>query len=100
MNAHWQLYALYYQFVSLRTGALPPISTAQAARQIAPRPLLLISTGQGSELARVNTLFDIAGEPKEHWNIPESGHCGGPVARPGEYEQHLVDFFDSAFRNH
>lgn len=93
------IYALYYRFVSLRAWTLPPISTGQAIRQIAPRPLLLISTGQDGELARINMLFDTAGEPKEHWNIPEASHCSGPSARPDEYEQHLVDFFNFSLLN-
>src|SRR5258706_6371460 len=88
------IYTLYYHFVALRAWALPPISTGQAIPQIAPRPLLLISTRPGRQLARINRLFESAGEPKQHWNIPETGHCGGPSARPEEYEQHLVDFFD------
>ena len=88
--------ALYYFFVSLRAGTLPPTTTLKAAQSIAPRPLLLISSGQPGERERIDALYNLAGEPKTHWNIPEAGHCGGPFARPDEYEQHLVDFFNSA----
>jgi hypothetical protein len=35
-----------------------------------------------------------AHEPKELWEIPESGHTGGIEARPAEYERRVVGFFD------
>ena len=86
--------ALYYSFVALRAGTLPPTSTLAAAQAIAPRPLLLISSGESGERDRIAALYNVAGEPKTHWNIPETGHCGGLSARPDEYEQRLVDFFN------
>jgi len=88
--------ALYYSFVALRAWTLPPTTTLAAAQAIAPRPLLLISSGESGERARVAALYNLAGEPKTHWNIPEAGHCGGPSIRPAEYEQRLVDFFNSS----
>ncbi len=91
------VYALYYPFVALRAGTWPPTTTLKAAQSIAPRPLLLISSGEPGERARIDALYNLARQPKTHWNIPETGHCGGPSARPDEYEQRLVDFFDLAF---
>lgn len=91
------LYMLYYRLVVLRTGSGPPMSTTQAVIRIAPRPLLLISSGQGGERARTQALYTAAGQPKEEWNIPINGHCAGPLTDPAGYEQHLVDFFDQAF---
>jgi hypothetical protein len=90
------VYTLYYFLVSQRAGTPPSITTRQAAQSIAPRPLLLISSGEPGERERIAALYNLAGEPKMHWNIPESGHCGGPLARPAEYEQRLVDFFDQS----
>jgi hypothetical protein len=37
-----------------------------------------------------------AREPKTLWEIPESKHTGGIDARPGEYQQRVVGFFDDA----
>ncbi len=91
------LYMLYYRLVVLRAGSEPPMSTAQAVARIAPRRLLLISTGQGGEQARTQALFAAAGQPKEQWNIPINGHCAGPLNDPAGYERHLVEFFDQAF---
>lgn len=92
------MYTFYFSFVALRAQALPPMSTRQAAQAIAPRPLLLISTGQPGESQRVDGFYNAAGPGKIQWNIPEAGHCGGPSIRPADYEKHLVDFFDFAFK--
>ena len=90
--------ALYYPLVMLRSGAMPLISTPQAVQDFGARPILFISTGQTSEFNRVSAYFELASGPKEHWNIPDSSHCGGPAAHPIEYQQHLVDFFNSSLR--
>jgi pimeloyl-ACP methyl ester carboxylesterase len=88
--------ALYYRLVQLRTGALPLAGTLETTRNYGDRPLLLISSGTGAESARVTGYFQAAMGSKNHWNIPEAGHCGGPAARPAEYEQHLANFFDTS----
>jgi uncharacterized protein len=88
------LQALYHLLLAVRVGALPPTSTVETVRQMTPRSLLLISTGQGAERARMDMLFNLAGEPKQHRNLPNAGHCGGPAADPAQYEQYLADFFD------
>jgi uncharacterized protein len=98
--SHWfitmPIFALYFPVMSLRTGTLPPISTTEAAQRIAPRPLLLISVGEDAERTRAQELYALAGEPKEHHNIPGAAHCGAPYSHPAEYEQYLVPFFDIA----
>jgi pimeloyl-ACP methyl ester carboxylesterase len=94
------IYALYFSFIALRSGVWPPTATRQNIRHIAPRPLLLISTGAGAEHAHVDELYTLAGQPKTHWNIPDADHCGGPLVRPAEYERHLAEFFDATLLNH
>ena len=89
--------ALYTSFVALRAQTFPHISTRYAAQEIAPRSLLLISSGERGERQRVDGFFNAAGEGKSRWHIPEVGHCSGAAAIPNEYEQHLTEFFDQAF---
>ena len=91
--------ALYYSMVMLRARAMPPSSTVEAVQNYGKRPLLLISTGQEGEFSRVSTYFDAARGPKTHWNIPNSSHCAAPSTHPQEYEQHLVEFFNTALLN-
>jgi uncharacterized protein len=90
------IYALYYGLTGLVNGTFAPTSTLAALPKIAPRPLLLISTGQDGEIERVKAYYELARQPKTHWNIPNSSHCAGPVTNPIEYEQQLVEFFDTA----
>jgi pimeloyl-ACP methyl ester carboxylesterase len=88
--------ALYFGMVGLRSWALPPTSSLDAAHNYGPRPILLISTGQGGEFARVSAYFEAAPGPKTHWNLPDSSHCAAPSTHPQEYERHLVEFFATA----
>jgi uncharacterized protein len=90
---------LYYPLVMLRAHALPSTSTIEAVQNYGSRPVLFISTGQGGEFARVNTYFDAAIGPKTHWNIPDSSHCAALSTNPQEYEQHLVEFFNTTLLN-
>ena len=89
---------LYYPMVMLRSWALPPESTSEAVQRIGTRPVLFISTGRGGEYSRTETYFELAQGPKEHWNIPGSSHCAGPLDYPAEYQHHLVDFYNSTLR--
>ena len=86
--------ALYYPLVILHSHSLPPTNTARAVQDNGTRPLLFISTGLGEEFAWASHLDEAARGPHEHWNIAEAGHCGGPLARPQEYQQRLLNFFD------
>ncbi|MEM7352888.1 MAG: alpha/beta fold hydrolase [Acidobacteriota bacterium] len=77
----------------LRLGMREPEAVVDVIGRIAPRPVFLIGT---SELERkvVRRYFDFAGEPKILWEIPEAGHGGGFEARPEEYRDKLVGFFE------
>lgn len=87
--------ALYYPLVMLRSRALPPTSTLEAVQAYGARPILFISTGSAAEYARVSSYYAAAVGSKEHWNIPDAGHCGGAAAHPQAYGQHLLEFFNS-----
>ena len=75
----------------------PPENLRKLVGRIAPRPVFLIyaTHGQGGEELNPD-YYDAAGEPKTLWEIPEAGHTGGLDARPREYEQRVVSFFDEA----
>jgi hypothetical protein len=64
--------------------------------RIAPRPVLFTSTGQDYGHLLVTHFYDLASEPKAYWEAPETTHGGSPTARPAEYEQTIVSFFDRA----
>ena len=66
--------------------------------RIAPRSVFLIYAehGIGGENVRQPKYYAAAGEPKAIWKVPGSTHTGGIAARPAEYEQRVIAFFDAA----
>jgi fermentation-respiration switch protein FrsA (DUF1100 family) len=52
--------------------------------------------GEGGENTRQPKYYAAAGEPKTIWTVPGSEHTGGIDARPAEYEQRVIAFFDRA----
>jgi uncharacterized protein len=76
----------------------PPASLKELVGRIAPTPVLFIygEHGQDGERNLNPTYYRSAGEPKEIWEVPGSGHVGGIDARPTEYERRVIGFFDDA----
>ena len=77
----------------LRLGMRAPPSVVDVIGDIAPRPVFLVAT-EDIERRFVGRYYEHAGEPRTLWEIPEANHGGGFRARPEEYEQKLVEFFD------
>jgi dienelactone hydrolase len=74
----------------------PPASLKDLVGRIAPTPVFFIygEHGQPGERNLNPTYHRAAGEPKEIWEVPGSGHVGGINARPKEYERRVIGFFD------
>jgi dienelactone hydrolase len=85
------------RFFEGRVNTSAPPGVVDVIADIAPRPILLIATGRDMEQRVGRHYFANASEPKALWEIPEAGHGRGPVARPEEYEERIVTFFDQAF---
>jgi pimeloyl-ACP methyl ester carboxylesterase len=95
----WLLYSVSWldsRCVSLWTGIPIPAGVTSIIDQISPRPILFIDTGQAETRALVRHYYELADEPKELWEIPETFHGGQFRARPEEYEQKMVAFFAAA----
>ena len=96
---------LYAPGMAVMTAALtvfqnhdPPPPIVDRIGEIAPRPVFLVYAvpGSGQEDVRQPKYFAAAGEPKEVWKVPGSGHTGGLEAQPAEYERRVMAFFDDA----
>ena len=76
----------------------PPPPIVDRIGRIAPRSVFLIyaDPGLGGENTRQPKYYAAAGEPKAIWKVPGSQHTGGIDARPAEYEQRVIAFFDRA----
>ena len=81
--------------LTVMSGTRPPPALDDLVAQIAPRPLFLIYAGQGGGGEELNPdYFHAASQPKTLWKIEEAGHVGGLDARPREYEERVIGFFD------
>ncbi len=87
---------VFYQVQPMFTHVTQPLSVKSAVAQIAPRPLLLISSGSEYEEHRMRYFYDAASEPKSLWVIPEATHIDGLNKQPDEYEEKVVRFFEEA----
>ena len=84
--------------VAVFSNTLPPPNLEDLVARISPRPVFFIYAvpGQGGEAELTESFYEAAGDPKQIWLVPESGHTGGIEAAPEEYERRMVDFFDGA----
>jgi pimeloyl-ACP methyl ester carboxylesterase len=80
-----------------------PAPMIEMIGNIAPRQIMLVGGGQpqpfvGSESeAMIPRYAEYAGSNAQVWVIPEATHCDGPVRRPDEYAERMVNFFDTSF---
>lgn len=66
-------------------------------RRLAPRPLLMIHGGADNYIKpeMAQELFDLAGQPKELWIVPNAKHNQAFHLAGAEYKQRLLSFFDT-----
>lgn len=93
---------IVYRGMAWRTGLSQPEAIIDTIADIAPHSLFLIAAGEPAEMEPriVQFFYDHAQEPKTIWFIPGTGHGGGPKARPEEYAERLVSFYDDALLSH
>ncbi len=63
--------------------------------EIAPRPILFISSRDAPEPFMNRRLAERAGAGAQLWELPDTGRCGGIFAHTEEYGQRMVSFFDA-----
>ncbi len=68
---------------------------------IAPRPILLISGTEDTEVSPelVMKVFAAAGEPKALWVVPHANHGGYSEVARAAYSRRITDFFARALAN-
>jgi hypothetical protein len=89
--------ALQTAALAIISGTPPPQSLKELVPKISPRHVLFIYAGRGGGGEEFTPdFFRAAGAPKLVWKIDEAGHVGGFQARPREYEQRVIRFFDRA----
>jgi len=87
---------IYGRSVSLWTGIPIPPGVPEKIGGITPRPIMFIDTGLADGRGLVRHFYETADEPKELWEIPGTFHGGQFEARPLEYEERIIIFFNDA----
>ena len=84
--------------LAVLTGTAPPPSLQDVVTGIAPRKAFLIYAGRGGGGEDLNAKYHDAAVERSTWlwKIPEARHVAGFEARPREYEERVVRFFDRA----
>jgi uncharacterized protein len=88
---------LFYKVLSLMNGVRPTHGLLTTIADIAPRPVLLISSGRKSERHFTQLFFEAAQEPKDIWIVPKARHAEVYFQDARAYQKRIVDFFDQAF---
>jgi dienelactone hydrolase len=90
--------SLFTAAAALFSSDLPPADLKSLVPKIAPRPVFFIygERGQPEEQPANEGFYAAARGPKQLWEVPGSGHIGGPEAQPQQYEQRVTAFFDRA----
>jgi len=94
---HVPLSHLMVRLAGIRLGCdLTAAAPIRWVNRLSPRALLLIHGGQDPYVttAQVQRMYDLAGEPKELWIVPEAGHRTVDQFRPEDYRARVLAFFD------
>ncbi len=87
------------RMIELFVGRAAPPPFKELVKRIAPRPMLFISGGLAPyETALAQRYVVNAGPSADAWDLPDVGHVGGILARPEEYTQKMLNFFDQHLR--
>ena len=77
-------------------SGVPARPLVSLVKEIAPRPMLFISSRDAPEPFMNRRLAERAGPGAQLWELPDTGHVGGIFAHTEEYGRRMVSFFDAA----
>lgn len=89
-------------FARMRLGFDPQqCSPIYSISQIAPRPILIIQAGSDVRMpvSEGQKLYELAGEPKELWVIPDADHGDVHEVVGKEYDERILNFFQKWMKN-
>jgi len=78
----------------------PSVAPVDEIGKIAPRPILLVQDKDDQLCPPEETrlLMEAAGQPKELWTVPNSGHIGASTVEPAEFARRIPAFFEASLK--
>ena len=83
---------MYYHAYEFMIGGRDT-SVIEAIGQIAPRPILLIASGE-KDIYFNRLFFQAANEPKDLWELPDGEHGAAILKDSQTYMKRVIEFFD------
>lgn len=93
----YPLTPITFLFAKMRLGFNPDdFSAVRYVEKISPRPVFFIHGANDERIpaAEGKKLYDMAGEPKELWEVPGADHMESHGKNPIEYERRVGEFFE------
>jgi pimeloyl-ACP methyl ester carboxylesterase len=88
-----------YAAVQLLSGDQPPAPLLESMIAAPDTQFLLVVGGAEPQEVAYNQLFaGRVGERASLWVVPDAAHTGGFSLSPGEYEQRVIGFFETALQ--
>lgn len=92
----YPLTPLTFLFTKMRLGFNPDdFSAVRYVKKISPRPIFFIHGANDERIPadEGKKLYDMAGEPKEFWEVSGADHMESHSKNPLEYEKKVSEFF-------
>ncbi len=88
-------YPIMWGLADLMTDPAPPVTLADAVRQLGSRRVLLIESNDVNDAAAGPVIRDAAPSSVELWEMPDTGHTQGLFTHPAEWESRVIGFLDA-----
>ena len=83
-----------YEVLELASGIHNPEPLSEKVQDISPTPLLLIAAG--ADRLFCDSLYDLAGEPKQYWRREDDGHIDSLFTHTEKYRETVLPFLENA----
>jgi dienelactone hydrolase len=85
---------IQYGVTDLLTAASPPIPLRDAVRKVAPRPILIVASGDKAEIAQARSYRAASPRTTSVWELPDTHHTKALARHPKAWESRVLAFLD------
>jgi alpha-beta hydrolase superfamily lysophospholipase len=85
---------IQYGVADLLTDASPPMPLREAVRKVAPRPVLIVASGDKAESGQARYYRAAAPASVTVWEVPDAHHTKALARHPKAWESRVIAFLD------